>query len=118
PISGALVRRVRLAGHAGLFAPPELELLNFASLADRRESFAGRDAFRLEGLLRAVMELAHLNPEAATEQMKIWERAGLSTLETYGKVQELLGQRLLIDKTPTYGYDPATLARAEVGFEE
>ena len=53
PRSGSTLLRVLLGGHPRLFAPPELELLNFASLAARREAFPGRDGFRLEGAIRA-----------------------------------------------------------------
>ncbi|HLE84125.1 MAG TPA: amino acid adenylation domain-containing protein, partial [Thermoanaerobaculia bacterium] len=56
PRSGTTLLRVMLAGHPDLFAPPELELLPYATLAERREAFRGRDRFRLEGLTRAVME--------------------------------------------------------------
>ena len=46
-----------LAGHPQLFAPPELELLSFQTLGERHDAFAGRNAFWLEGLIRAVMEV-------------------------------------------------------------
>ena len=49
PRSGSTLLRVMLGGNPRLFAPPELELLNFDTLAERRDAFPGRDAFRLEG---------------------------------------------------------------------
>lgn len=49
PRCGSTLLRVMLAGHPGLFAPPELELLNFDSLGARREYCAGPLAGKLEG---------------------------------------------------------------------
>ena len=37
--------RVMLGGHPLLFAPPELELLSFNTLSERREAFADRLVF-------------------------------------------------------------------------
>ena len=65
PRSGSTLLRVMLGGHPGLFAPPELELLAFDTLAERRDAFPGRDAFWLEGALRAVMEVRGCGAEEA-----------------------------------------------------
>jgi len=35
----------------------------------------------------------------------------------YGRLQGWLGERVLVDKTPSYALDPETLRRAEEGFE-
>ena len=35
----------------------------------------------------------------------------------YRRLQEWTGGRTLVDKTPTYAWDPETLRRAEAGFE-
>ncbi|HEX9943146.1 MAG TPA: amino acid adenylation domain-containing protein, partial [Thermoanaerobaculia bacterium] len=47
PRSGSTLLRVMLGGHPGLFAPPELELLSFDTLAERKAAFPGRDSFWL-----------------------------------------------------------------------
>ena len=117
PRSGTTLLRVMLGGHRDLFSPPELELLSFVSLADRRAAFSGRDSFWLEGLLRAVMEIESCTLEEARELVEGAERAGLSTLAFYRWLQERLGGRMLVDKTPSYALDPSILARAEAGFE-
>ncbi|HWW75721.1 MAG TPA: amino acid adenylation domain-containing protein, partial [Pyrinomonadaceae bacterium] len=57
PRSGSTLFRVMLAGHPELFSPPELELLSFNTLAERRTAFSGADSFWLEGALRALMEV-------------------------------------------------------------
>ncbi|HEY3571234.1 MAG TPA: sulfotransferase, partial [Thermoanaerobaculia bacterium] len=117
PRSGSTLLRVMLGGHPGLFAPPELELLNFDTLRERREAFPGRDAFRLEGLARAVMEARGHTAEEALEEVARLEREGASTRRMYRLLQDWIGGRTLVDKTPTYAWDPEALRRAEAGFE-
>jgi len=117
PRSGSTLLRVMLAGHPRLFAPPELELLHFATLRERRDTFTGRDAFRLEGLPRAVMEARGCDAATAQSLVAAWEDEGISTRELYRRLQESIGGRLLVDKTPTYGWDPEALREAEAAFD-
>ncbi|HTG36439.1 MAG TPA: non-ribosomal peptide synthase/polyketide synthase [Thermoanaerobaculia bacterium] len=118
PRSGSTLMRVMLGGHPRLFSPPELELLSFNTLQERRAAFSGRDAFWLEGVIRAVMEIRGCGAEEAEALVAGCEREGLTALEFYGRLQEWLGDRILVDKTPSYALDPAVLRRAEEGFEE
>jgi amino acid adenylation domain-containing protein len=117
PRSGSTLLRVMLAGHPGLFAPPELELLSFGTLGARREAFSGRDRFWLEGLLRAVMEIRGCDAATAEALVEDWERQDRSTQEVYRHLQGWLGHRILVDKTPSYALDRAVLDRAEEVFE-
>jgi amino acid adenylation domain-containing protein len=117
PRSGSTLLRVLLAGHPQLFAPPELELLSFNTLDERARAFSGRDRFWREGLVRAVMEVLKVAAGEAEEKIGEAEREGLSTHRFYGRLQGWLGERLLVDKTPSYALDPAILARAEQGFD-
>jgi len=117
PRSGSTLLRVMLAGHPRLFAPPELEMLNFNALADRRAAYTGRDSFSLEGLIRAVMEVRGCGPDEAAETVETWERDGWTVRRAYRQLQEWLGDRLLIDKTPSYPLDLEILRRAETDFE-
>ncbi|HYH45088.1 MAG TPA: amino acid adenylation domain-containing protein, partial [Thermoanaerobaculia bacterium] len=120
PRSGTTLLRVMLGGHPRLFAPPELELLGFHTLAARRAAFSGRegrDLFWLEGAVRAVMELHGCRAEEAEELIAGYERDGWSTQRFYRQLQSWLDDRLLVDKTPSYALDPAVLARAEEIFE-
>jgi amino acid adenylation domain-containing protein len=117
PRSGSTLLRVMLGGHPGMFAPPELELLHFATLLERRDAFTGRDAFRLEGLPRAVMEARSCDAIEAQELVTGWEDSGLTTREAYRRIQEWIGGRLLVDKTPTYAWSPGALREAEVAFD-
>ncbi|MFL6292353.1 MAG: condensation domain-containing protein [Thermoanaerobaculia bacterium] len=118
PRSGTTLMRVLLGGHPRLFAPPELELLSYNTLAERRATYTGRDAFWLEGLVRAVMEIRGCTAEEATETIAVWEDEGWTAKQAYGQLQAWLGERILVDKTPSYALDSAILERAEEDFEE
>src|SRR4029453_11043086 len=117
PRSGTTLLRVMLGGPPGLFAPPELELLEFDTLRERRQAFSGRDAFRLEGGIRAVMAARGCSAEEAQEVIAELEEQGTPTRELYRLLQEWIGGRMLGDKTPTYAWSLSTLSRAEAGFE-
>ncbi|MDX1997183.1 MAG: amino acid adenylation domain-containing protein [Thermoanaerobaculia bacterium] len=118
PRSGTTLLRVMLGGHPQIFAPPELELLNFETLAERREAFAGPQAYRLEGAPRAVVQLTGETADEAQARLERLADDGTSVAEFYGWLQEHLDGRLLVDKTPTYAWDPGTLESAEVMFDE
>jgi amino acid adenylation domain-containing protein len=116
--SGSTLLRVMLAGHSRLFAPPELELLAFATMGERRDAYSGRDGFAAEGLLRAVMELTGGDVGSAGEVIAGAESEDLPVERFYARLQEWIGPRLLVDKTPSYALDLDTLRRAEALFAE
>jgi amino acid adenylation domain-containing protein len=118
PRSGSTLLRVMLAGHPKLFAPPELELLGFYSMLDRRAAFSGRDSFWLEGAIRAVMQARGVSAQQAREIIEECEHSGMSTKEFYGLMQGWLEGRMLVDKTPSYAMDEEILKRAEADFED
>jgi natural product biosynthesis luciferase-like monooxygenase protein len=118
PRCGSTLLRVMLAGHSKLFAPPELELLSFPTLAERKATFAGRNSYRLQGTVRALMEIYGWETERAARMMEAWEAEGWTTPRFYRLLQEGAAGKLLVDKTPSYALDPAILARAEAWFEE
>lgn len=118
PRSGSTLLRVMLAGHPQLFAPPELELLSFNTLAERNRAFTGRDSFWLEGTVRALMELESCDVERSKKMMADYEAQGLTTHELYGLLQGRLGEQKLVDKTPSYALDRAVLERMETEFED
>src|SRR6185369_14479667 len=115
--SGTTLFRVMLAGHSGLFAPPELELLAFRSMGERARVYTGRNSFAVEGLLRAVMELRGCDAEAARAWVAGFEAEDLPMQRFFGILQSEAGGRLLVDKTPSYPLDIDTLKRAEEMFE-
>ncbi len=118
PRSGSTLMRVMLGGHPRLFAPPELELLSFNTLAQRREAFADRFSFWREGTIRALMEIKRCDADAATWLMEQCEEQQLTTKQFYALLQSWLGQRMLVDKTPSYALDIEVLRRAESDFAD
>ena len=114
PRSGSTLLRVMLAGHSGLFSPPELHLLPFDNMTER-EAELGVSQLG-EGLKRAFMALKGIN--AAESQALVAEltQENLSVAEAYQMLQQLADDRLLIDKSPTYASSRETLAKAETIF--
>ena len=115
PRAGSTLLRVMLAGHSGLFCPPELHLLPFADLPERAGQLS-RAKFLNEGLVRALMELKKFSAEEAAAWIDTLEKKGTTIQETYRRLRELAGERLLIDKSPSYAEDLAVLRRAEKDF--
>ncbi|MEW6732939.1 MAG: amino acid adenylation domain-containing protein, partial [Acidobacteriota bacterium] len=118
PRSGSTLLRVMLGGHPLLFAPPELELLGFNLLAERKAAFAGRHNLWLEGTIRAIMELKSCSLEQAQRLIQSYEDNRLTTREFYRLMQQWAGKRRLVDKTVSYSLDLEILKRAEAYFSE
>ena len=118
PRSGTTLLRVMLAGHSQLFAAPELQLLHFDTLGDRRAAFRGKYEAWLEGTVRVLMELNSIDADEAKGLMEEFEDRNLTTNDFYGVLQGWIGHRLLIDKTPSYALDPAALEHAESDFDK
>lgn len=117
PRSGSSLLRIMLGGHPSLFAPPELELLSFNTLQDRRAACSGGLAFMREGTIRAMMELRGCAAEEAERFMADCEERGLTVKQFYRLLQESIGDRTLVDKTTDYALDVDVLQRAEQYFE-
>jgi hypothetical protein len=118
PRSGSTLLRVMLAGHKGLFAPPELQLLCCNTLQDRKATFVDRYSFWLEGTMRALMDIKDCDAETAKRVMEECEQQDMTTPEFYRLMQELVQPRKLVDKTAAYALDLETLKRAEDSFDE
>jgi len=118
PRSGSTLLRVMLGGHPGLFAPPELYLLGFGTLAERRARLSGRAAFLAEGFVRAVMAVEKCDRGAAEASIEGLVGSGATTHAAYRWLQERIGDRVLVDKTPAYAQNPAALKRAEAEFAD
>jgi iturin family lipopeptide synthetase A len=115
--SGSTLTRIMLSGHRNLFAPPELHLLQFVTLAEREAGFAGYDRYMLEGTIRAVMEIEHCDLEQANARIAQLANAGCTVPDFYARLQESITPRVLVDKTPDYAMDIEILRRAEQWFE-
>jgi amino acid adenylation domain-containing protein/FkbH-like protein/non-ribosomal peptide synthase protein (TIGR01720 family)/FkbM family methyltransferase len=115
--SGSTLLRVILGGNPQLFAPPELELLTFNTLQERKAAFSGRYSFWMEGTIRTIMEIRDCSPEDAIALMEELEAKNLTTKQFYQLIQQWLGDKILVDKTPSYSIDLETLKRAETNFQ-
>ena len=118
PRSGSTLLRVMLAGHPSLFAPPEMELLSFNTLEERKSALSGRLGFWLEGTIRALMQIKGCDAETAKKIMQECEEKRLTTQEFYGVMQEWLTDRTLVEKTVSYALDIEVLKRAEADFRD
>ncbi|MCP5094312.1 MAG: hypothetical protein GY943_02035, partial [Chloroflexi bacterium] len=120
PRSGSTLFRIMLAGHPQIFCPPEIALLFFDTMQEWQEnvSFGQEFQWPAEGLHWALVELMGIEPEAGwrvIEQMVVDNR---SVPGVYTQLQSLVGNRLLVDKTPPYAMDMDTLRRAEARFDQ
>lgn len=115
PRSGSTLLRVMLAGAAGLFAPPELHLLQFAGMASRAGELAASHLD--EGLDRALMELDQGTAADARAQVDALVAADASVQDVYRLLHEKAGSRLLLDKSPSYAATLDTLRRADRLFD-
>ncbi|HLP46163.1 MAG TPA: amino acid adenylation domain-containing protein, partial [Candidatus Kapabacteria bacterium] len=115
--SGSTLLRVILAGHPKLFAPQEFELLSYNTLPERKEALSGKFGLYLEGVIRAIMELKHIDADEAKAIMEDLETQGLTVQGFYAVLQSWLGDRILVEKTPQYTYDMNILRRAEKYFD-
>lgn len=116
PRSGSTLLRAMLAGHPDLFVPPELDLLGFNTLGERRAQLSGAESFRRNGPLRAIMQLQASDMATARRLMASYEEQDLPTPAFYRLLQEWAAPRLLVDKSIYYALDPETLRRAESDF--
>ncbi|WP_017293948.1 hybrid fatty acyl-AMP ligase/type I polyketide synthase [Geminocystis herdmanii] len=114
PRSGSTLLRVMLAGNPYLVSPPELHLLPFTTLKERQKQL---EASHLdEGLQRTLMDLKGITAEESEALINQWVEENLSIPDLYKILQELSGNRLLVDKSPTYGMEMATLLHAQKMF--
>ncbi len=115
PRSGSTLLRVMLAGHSAIFSPPELHLLPFNTMGEREQELGF--SHLAEGLQRALMELKGIDARTSQELIKQLISDNVPIQQVYAMLQNLAGDRLLVDKSPTYGMHLQTLERAEELFE-
>ncbi|MEM9506113.1 MAG: alpha/beta fold hydrolase [Cyanobacteria bacterium P01_E01_bin.35] len=115
PRSGSTLLRVMLAGHPRLSSPPELHLLPFETMAEREEELGVSQLG--EGLKRALMALKGISAAQSQKLVEELIEQNLTIAEVYQQLQHLAGDRLLVDKSPTYASNRETLANAEAMFD-
>ena len=118
PRSGSTLLRVMLGGNPGLFAPPELYLMPFETLQQWHSTYSQQQSFWREGVIRALMEIQQVDAQQAEQALQTLIFNGLSIHDFYQHIQQCLGQRILVDKTPTYALDLNVLKRIEEDFED
>lgn len=115
PRSGTTLLRVMLAGHPGLFAPPEMLLAPFATMAERAKRLEER-FWEKGGLRRTIMELLKVDvDEAKRVEASLADRG---TREVYAWIQERIAPRILVDKCPHLAVDPSALGRLVEWFPQ
>jgi hypothetical protein len=112
--SGTTLLRVMLAGHPDLFAPPELFMAVYDTMAIRTADLKQRYWVK-GGLRRAVMNLQGAEVDEAKRIVSSLDP--LSTPEAYAWLQDQLGDRMLVDKCPPLAYIPQLLPRVEEWFD-
>ena len=117
PRSGSTLTRAMMGGNPRLFAPPELQLLNFTTLQERQQVLTGRDEFWRDGTIRALMALKDCDVDEARKIMAAYEQENLTVKEFYRLMQEWIDNRLFVDKTPNYALSLNILNRAELYFQ-
>lgn len=115
PRSGTTLLRVMLAGHPGLFAPPEMVLAPFETMA-QRTAHLGRRYWEKGGLRRAWMELDGIDVDAAKRVIEALDDRTIP--EVYALLQDKLGGRMLLDKCPHLCALPEALGRVGRWFRE
>lgn len=115
PRSGSTLLRVMLAGHPDLASPPELHLLPFDRMEQREKELTLSHLG--EGLQRAFIDLKGIDATQSERLITELVQEDRSIPEVYALLQELAGDRILIDKSPTYAFHRETLERAEAMFE-
>ncbi len=119
PRSGSTLLRVMLAGSPRLFAPPEMDLLSFNTLRERKAFYEAAGLWMwLEVVPQVLMEVHGCSLEEAREIEEAYLLQNLSTHDFYHRLQLDIGDRLLVDKTPSYSIDRNILERAEATFEQ
>ncbi len=114
PRSGSTLLRVMLAGHPDIASPPELHLLPFNTMSERQEEL--EVSYLGEGLQKALMDLKGIDGHQSQELIENLVNTNASIPEVYEMLQGISGDRLLIDKSPTYASNRETLERAEAIF--
>ena len=118
PRSGSTLLRVILQGNSRLFAPPEMDLLSFNTMRERREFFQSRGLIAwLDATIRTIMEIYRCDAREAEEIFEAFLAQDISTHEFYRRLQFKLNGRMIVDKTPSYAQDINILQRAEDSFE-
>jgi hypothetical protein len=115
PRSGTTLLRVMLAGHPGLFSPPEMVIAPFVTMADRRKRLTER-FWEKGGLRRAIMEIERCDVDTAKGIEASFDDKTVP--EVYAWLEERLDGRILVDKCPHLSVDPPALDRLRTWYPD
>ena len=116
PRSGSTLLRVMLAGHPQLLSPPELHLLPFSTMRERKEDL--EHSHLGEGLQRLLMDIDSLSPSESQNLVEQWESESLPISDVYRYIQSKLSGKVLVDKSPSYAMNLSVLNQLDGLFEE
>lgn len=108
PRSGTTLLRVMLAGHPGLFVPPEMVLGPYETMASRAEGLNTR-FWEKGGLRRALIELRGLGVDEAKAAVNAMSH--MTVKQAYESLQSEIGDRILVDKCPHLSMPDGSLER-------
>jgi hypothetical protein len=97
--SGTTLFRSMLNVHEQLWAPGELHLAQFDTMADRAE---GAGPFLRHALVPEASSRLGESKDAFSERLTEWEQDALPIPDVYRHLHDADPERLIIDKTPTY----------------
>ncbi len=108
--SGSTLLRVMLAGHPGLFSPPELNLGIFSTFREREKALGPCTSAlcrkhacdQREGLQRAFMELKSVDAAASKQIIDDMLERNVPVVEVYDSLIRMASPRRLVDKSPLY----------------
>lgn len=114
PRSGTTLLRTMLAGHSRLCVPGELNLLPFDYLGDRAHVLQALGfSWMIFGAQEALGDALGRPALWARVETARATRQNRPVAESYRRLQEAGGGRLLVDKSPLYTLHAAWMARAE-----
>jgi hypothetical protein len=117
--SGSTLLRIMLAGHPGLFVPPELNLLPFASPRRQRiQTEALGYRWIRSGLASALKELGQLSVTETAAEFEALDRDDVPMPAVFDRLQQAASPRILVDKSPLNGFHPEWLGYAERVFSQ
>ncbi|NOU19595.1 MAG: SDR family NAD(P)-dependent oxidoreductase [Bacteroidales bacterium] len=114
--SGSTLMRLILAGNSNLFSPPEMKILMYNTVKEWAEA-RHKHTILHGGVLRSFIELFGYSQKEALEYLNSLIEKDTPVSEVYRIIQDKLGARMLVDKSPEYSSSQVILNRAEKIFE-
>lgn len=112
--SGTTLFRTMLSGHRKIFSPPELHLLQFDRMGERKINLKEHGRFWMRtGVAQALEQTGDMTLGDAWRLVAELEERDASIVEVYRLLHRLAGTQWLVDKSPSYVARPEWLGRAE-----